>query len=209
MKTARMPLFLPILAVLLLPLLALAGCNRGPTTTSSSVVEQMQKVSRLETAVFTVQSVVEYEAEKPDDPLRRYLPQELTGESLLLIAQGNVIAGIDMSKLTEQDVTISEEGTVLTVRLPPVEVFTVDVDSQNTRTYSHSRGLLAPENITIADEARVVAEGRILATACDMEIMQFATENSTHSMEQLLGMLDFESVEVIPSQVPTCPTEVP
>lgn len=197
---------------LLLPLVVLilaAGCAARPTVTSSSVVEQMQRVSRLETAVFTVQSVIEYEAEKPDDMLRRYLPEELVSESLLLISQGKVVAGVDLSKLTERDVTLSEDGTKLTVRMPPVEILSVDMDAKNTRTYSHNRGLLAPENINLADEARVEAENRILATACEQDIMQFATDSSAQSMQQFLSLLDFETVEVIPSSVPPCPTEPP
>jgi hypothetical protein len=203
MNLIRTMLLLPVVVMLV------AGCSSKPTITSSSVVQQMQKVSRLETGVFTVQSVIEYESEKPDDILRRHLPEELVGESLLLIAQGKVVAGIDLSKLSEQDVTISEGGTKLTVRLPAVEILSVDMDAKNTRTYSHNRGLLAPENISLADEARVQAESRILATACEQDIMQFATDSSLQAMQQFLGMLDFETVEVIPARVPACPDEPP
>jgi len=43
---------------------------------------------------------------------------------LILVAHGQVIAGVDLGKMDEDDVIVAEEGMAI-VRLPPAEVLVV------------------------------------------------------------------------------------
>ena len=65
--------------------------------TSSAVVQQIQRLSRLETSSYSVQSVVS--AERPGGLLG------IGQQKVLVIVHGIVVAGIDLSKLRPQDVT--------------------------------------------------------------------------------------------------------
>jgi hypothetical protein len=81
----------------------LTGFLTGRTTTidtsSVSVVEEVRRLSRLETVVYSIDKVVEGQRENV------LLPSFLAGDKLLLIAHGEVIAGIDMAQLKSGDVS--------------------------------------------------------------------------------------------------------
>jgi len=86
----------------------LAGLITGrPLTIVSApdVVEKVQQLNRLETVVYSLDTVVEGNESNP------VLPDALAGDKLLMIVHGQTIAGIDMSKLQADSVQITE-GTV-------------------------------------------------------------------------------------------------
>jgi hypothetical protein len=68
--------------------------DRGGTIT------QIRSLNRLETQSYSVERVVEAKVER-GNPL-----DILLGDRLLLIASGEVVAGVDLSKLKDSDVTI-------------------------------------------------------------------------------------------------------
>src|SRR5262245_48818339 len=78
---------------------------------------QIRNLSRLETQSFSVERVIEARVERGN-----FLDTFL-GDRLLLIASGSVVAGVDLSKLRDSDVTISSDGKSITLRLPPSEIF--------------------------------------------------------------------------------------
>lgn len=171
----------------------------------AAIVDRIQQFERLQSTSYSVETVIEARIE--GNPLQNLL----AGDRLLLIAHGDVEAGIDLSKLGPEDVTISSDGLTLTMQLPPVEIFNVSLNNDRTRVFDRQQGLLAPPNRDLESEARRFAEDRVLEAACESDILARATRDSEQAMERLLSLLDFQHVEVIPGEIPAqaCPDLVP
>jgi hypothetical protein len=186
----------------------------SPTPTirdRGGTIQQIRALNRLETQSFAVERVIDARIER-GNPL-----DVLLGDRLLLIASGDVIAGVDLSKLTPNDVRISEDGESITLNLPPSQIFQATLDNERTRVYDRQQGIFAPENKDLETQARQQAEAEILKAACEGNIMQKAADEAKRSMEQFLKVLDFKSVTVNVSAgpcaasptVPTLPTTTP
>lgn len=157
-------------------------------------VIQIKALNRLETQQITVERVVEAKSERGN------LLDTVLGERLLLVASGNVVAGVDLSRLTSNDVTISQDGESITIRLPPSEIFSKSLNNERTRVYDYQSGigtrLLGSENKDLEAQARQAAEDEILSAACELNVTQKAADEAKKSMEQFLRLLDFTSVTV-------------
>ncbi|HEX9440215.1 MAG TPA: DUF4230 domain-containing protein [Roseiflexaceae bacterium] len=168
-----------------------------PTTTvfdRGGTIKQIRDLNRLETNSFSVERVIEANVQRGN------LLDYFLGERLLLIASGDAVAGVDMSKLKESDVTISPDGKSITLDLPPSEIFSNRLDNQRTRVYDRQTKLFTQlfggENKDLETQARQEAESTILQAACEGGIMQKAADEAKRSMEQFLRLLKFQDVRV-------------
>ncbi len=163
-------------------------------------IQQMKDLRRLETQRFSIERVVEASTAR-GDALDMFL-----GERLLLIASGDVVAGVDLSKLTDRDVIISSDGMSVTLTLPASEIFSARLNNERTRVYDRQTRLLTQltggQDPTLETQARQEAERQILAAACENGIMQRAADEAKRSMEQFLRLLEFENVTVIATPGP-------
>lgn len=168
--------------------------------TGAAVVRRIQDLSRLETASYTIETVIDIR-QGSNIPI---IGDFLAGDELLLIAHGNVVAGVDLGALQESDVSVSPDGSTITLRLPPAQIFSANLNDDRTRVYSRDRGLFAPENKDLETQARQLAVNQILSGACEDGIMQRATEEAQQSLTQFLGLLEFEQIEVIAGPSSPC-----
>lgn len=174
-----------------------------PTTTvfdRGGAIKQIQSLNRLETNSFSIERVIEANVQRGD------LLDSILGERLLLIASGNVVAGVDMSKLRESNVNISADGKRITLTLPPSEIFSSSLDNERTHVYDRQTRIftqiIGGENKDLESQARREAERAILQAACEGGIMQKATDEAQRSLEQFLRLLQFEEVNVISTAGP-------
>ncbi|MFV9506439.1 MAG: DUF4230 domain-containing protein [Oscillochloridaceae bacterium umkhey_bin13] len=167
--------------------------------TGAAVLQRVQQLSRLETASYSVQTVIEVN-QSQGNPIFDFF----AGDALLLIAQGRVVAGVDLGKLTPEQVTVAADGRTVTIQLPPAEVFDVTLDNQGTRVYSRNRGWFAPGNLNLETLARQQAERQILAAACEDGVLKTATDQAATALRQLLGLIDGIQVIVVPGTPATC-----
>jgi hypothetical protein len=164
-----------------------------------AIVLQMQSLTRLETMNYTIEKVIE--AEKDGNAVQDLL----FGDRILLIAHGNVIAGVDLGTLDPEDVEVSDENAV-TVQLPASEIFVATLDNDQTRVYDRERGWLSRGDAGIETEARQAAEASILQAACEQGILGQAAAEAKTQIEALLGALEFTSVTVV-APTGTCPVD--
>lgn len=163
----------------------------GSTTFNTSapdVVSQIQRLNRLETVSYSVDTVVE------GKHTNAVLPDLLFGDRLLLVVHGQVIAGVDLSKLKPEAVQVN--GRSVTVDLPASEVFTTRIDSGKTRVFARTTGLLTPADPNLESDTRKTAETQILQAATNDGILDTARANARGSMESLLHGLGFTAVTV-------------
>ena len=164
------------------------GRNTSIDVSAPAVVEKIRQLSRLETVVYSLDKIVSGSRENA------YIPDFLVGDKLLLVAHGEVIAGVDLSQMQPGDVTVS--GDRVKVRLPAAQVLTTRIDSGRTRIYSRSTGLLVPADPNLESEVRLAAEQQIAQAALADGVLSKAQQNARASVSALLYGLGFHTVDV-------------
>ncbi len=154
------------------------------------VVERIQRLSRLETVVYSLDTVVEGSRSSP------VLPDLLGGDRILLVVHGQSIAGIDLSKLRPEDVKIDGATRSIRVVLPASQLFVTALDNQHTRVYARSTGLLIPADQNLESETRARAEQQLQKAALDDGILDTARKNARATVTALLLGLGFQTVDV-------------
>jgi Protein of unknown function (DUF4230) len=164
------------------------GRSTSIDVTSPSVVEKIRQLSRLETVVYSLDKIVSGSRENA------YIPDFLVGDKLLLVAHGEVIAGVDLSQIQTGDVSV--RGDRATVRLPAAQVLTTRIDNGRTRIYSRATGLLVPADPNLESEVRLAAEQQITQAALSDGVLEKARQNARASVSALLYGLGFHAVDV-------------
>ena len=116
-----------------------------------TIIRQVQSLARLETIQYTVEKVITAE-------VNQGVFGSLFGDRLLLVAHGNVIAGIDLNKLGSTDLWL--EGDILKVRLPTAEIFSATLDNEQSYVYDRTTGLFTQGDPGLETAARQIAERR-------------------------------------------------
>ena len=163
--------------------------KRSVKVSQPEVVRQIQQLSRLETVVYTLEDVIDGEHDYTD-----LLPKFLTGDRILLIGYGQVIAGVNLERFGSNNVRI--RGRAVTLQLPPPEILSVRVDNQRTRVYSRETGLLVPADPDLETEVRQEAERKLRQAALKDGILETANQNARATLRSLLGGLGFEQIEL-------------
>ena len=158
------------------------------TTTSPVVVEGVRELDRLATVRVTESILVTRES-----GTENALDRLFSGEKVLLVATGDVEAGVDLSEVGEDDVRA--EGETVTIRLPEPEVLSASLDEEKTRVYDRDYGPLnlRPDD-DLVEEARAEAEERIEAAARENGVLKTAETNAEGSIGAFVRVLGFEEV---------------
>lgn len=164
------------------------GIEIAPTP---SVVVGLRELSRLEGMVVHVERVIDLRE-------RQSVLFDLVGveDAILLIAGGEVTAGVDLRALGEESVEASFEERRARVLLPRATVFSRRLD--NDRTYVHTRttDLLATRRDDLETRARREAERVLESAALEAGILEKAEASVARTVEGLLRSLGFEEIEV-------------
>jgi hypothetical protein len=169
----------------------IAGRTTSFDTSVPVVVEHIQKLNRLETVVYSLDTVVEGDRTTP------LLPDILAGDKILLVVHGQSIAGIDLSQLKPEDVRIdSNNQRSIHVNLPPSQVFVTSLDNEHTRVFARSTGLLVPVDQNLESDTRAKAQQQLQAAAMSDGILDAARKNARATIATLLYSLGFQQVEV-------------
>jgi hypothetical protein len=155
------------------------------------VIAQVRELSRLEGVSYQVERVVDLKDEQRT--LFGLLPAD---DAILLVASGEVIAGVDLGELREEDVAVSPDRRTVTIRLPPARVFSARLD--NARTYVHTRktDLLAQRGESLETRARQAAEQTLQSAAEEAGIVKRAEASVARTVKSLVHALGYEDVRV-------------
>ena len=93
-----------------------------------AVLAQIKRLNQLATVRYSIQRIVGIKEEK----------QPLGSESILLIVQARVDAGINLDLMRPQDVTVGKDGSV-SVRLPPPRYWTCPSTRRTPRSGTGKR----------------------------------------------------------------------
>ncbi len=187
-----------ILALLLVIVSAAAGVGLAlaiwnPTEPDdTAVVLGIRRLNELATVEYTTQVIVT--EEENAEIFRQPLPEFLTGEKLLLVAVGEVEAGVDLDELGPDDVRVLGETVI--IDLPDARVLGASLDEDKTRLYDRDRGLLKIRgNDELIEEARRDAEDEIVKAARDNGILAKAQNNAEVSIRTLMLSFGYDEVQ--------------
>lgn len=157
------------------------------TTTGPVVVEGVQRLDRLATVRWTESVPVTKESGGTQ------LERLFSGEKVLLVAVGEVEAGVDLSELGKDDVKVS--GERVTIRLPQPEILSTSLDEGKTRVYDrdYSPLNLRPDD-GLVERARAEAEQKVEQAARENGILDTAEQNAESSIRAFVTTLGFEEV---------------
>lgn len=169
--------------------------NQTPTVIPNpiTVIHEIRSLARLETVQYTLEKVIT--VEKGQDQLGF-----LFGDKLLFVAHGRVIAGVDLSRMSPDDMWVKNQ--VLYVRLPAPEVFVVALDSDKSYVYNRETGLLNKGDVNLEKTARQAAEKEILQAAVDDGMLNQAQQNAESYMSRMLRSLGYPDVVFVHDQTP-------
>ena len=161
-------------------------------TSVPAVVQRIQRLSRLETVVYSIDTVVE------GSKSSAVLPDLLAGDRILLVVHGQSVAGIDLAQLKPEDVRIDEKNGTrsIHVTLPASQLFATTLDNQHTRVYARSTGLLVPVDQNLESDTRARAEQQLQQAALSDGILDAARKNARATVTTLLYSLGFSQVDV-------------
>lgn len=198
---ARTPITVPALAALLAAAL-LIGWFLGVRRSSSNslppdlgpVVVAMRRIGQLHTASFTMKDVLTEESQKDPEGWMAGIPGATeifhwaTHNNALVVAQGTVEAGVDLSSVSSENIQrpAAREGP-LVVQLPAATIYQPVV---HLRVQSdHPGPFWRDENLV--PKAQVEAERRFTEAAEQAGIRTQAEQNTAVVLQRMLAALGY------------------
>ncbi len=152
-----------------------------PTT----IVHEIRAIARLETIQYSMEKVITAETNQGFFAF-------LVGDKLLFVAHGDVIAGVDMSKIEDGDLYVENE--ILYVRLPEAEIFIASLDNDKSYVYDREIGVFSQGEVGLETQVRQAAEEEILNAALEDGILEQAQINAENYLFRLFRSLGYPEV---------------
>jgi hypothetical protein len=158
---------------------------------TSTVIVAIRNLARLETVSFHMERVIDLKNRQS------HLFGLLQGDdAILLVAAGDVVAGIDLAKLQDGDVTIEPTTHRAHLTLPAPELLSVRLDNQNTYVHSRKTDMFAFRQVELETRARQEAEASIRDAAVSGGILKRARDSAAHTITVLVQSLGYDDVEL-------------
>ncbi|MFF4488106.1 DUF4230 domain-containing protein [Streptomyces sp. NPDC001544] len=161
-----------------------------------ALLKSIQDMSRYDAASGNFQVVVDLEKDA------KYLPDAIRGTRTLYVGAGTVDAYVDLGQVGKDDVTVNDDRTSATLRLPHARLGKPALDADHSYAVSKQRGLLDrlgdlfSDNPNSEHAVQELAVKHIGTAARDSGLTTRAETNTTDMLQGLLGSLGFKEVHV-------------
>ncbi|MEV0746029.1 DUF4230 domain-containing protein [Streptomyces sp. NBC_01220] len=171
----------------------------GTETTDRSgpaVLKSIKDMSRFDAASGNFQVVVDLEKDA------KYLPDAVRGSRTLYVGAGTVEAYVDLGSVGGNGVTVNDDRTSATLRLPHARLGKPALDADHSYAVSKQRGLLDRLGDVFSDNpnsehaVQKLAVSHIGDAAKDSGLTTRAEANTTRMLEGLLRSLGFKDVRI-------------
>ncbi|AZQ32611.1 DUF4230 domain-containing protein [Streptomyces cyaneochromogenes] len=162
-----------------------------------ALLQSIQDMSRYDAATGNFQIVVDLEKDA------KFLPDAIRGTRTLYVGAGTVDAYVDLGKVGEDDVTVNDDRTSATLRLPHAALGKPSLDPDRSYAVSKERGLLDrlgdlfSDNPNSEQAVQKLAVRHIGDAAKQSGLTARAESNTTDMLEGLLHSLGFKEVKVM------------
>ncbi|MCL4303084.1 MAG: DUF4230 domain-containing protein [Anaerolineae bacterium] len=161
-----------------------------PIPSPTPIIVDVTELGRLETTEFAMRTVIDLES----DPSNLW--EQLVGtDKLMLIAEGEVVAGFDLKKVNQKN-DVKVQGTTIKLTLPPPEILYSRIDNEKSYVYERRTGLLVKPDPTLESRARLLAEQNLVEWAEQRGIYQKAEVSGRAYLENFLRSLGFTDITI-------------
>ena len=160
-----------------------------PTPTPTPILIDRKELGKMVTIQYKLQTVSVVEEQDASWIVR------LFGDNrVVLVAAGEVLAGVDMAQLAEEDIVVS--GTAVKIVMPPSEILSVHLIPGESWVYDRKLNILKP-NWQIELQAQQQAEASLREWSIENGILAQAEEVFTSRIEAFLRRLGFTEVTIL------------
>ena len=150
-----------------------------------TIIHEVRSLSRLETIQYSVEKIITADN-------GNVIFDQLFGDKLLFVAHGIVIAGVDLGKITADDIWM--DGGILHVKMPESEIFIATLDNDKSYVYDRDLGLFTHGDIELETLARQAAEDEIESAAINDGILDQAQDNAEMFLVNFLSMFGYKEI---------------
>lgn len=160
-----------------------------PTPTPTPILIEREELGKMVTIQYKLQNVSVVEEKDASWIVR------LFGDNkVVLVATGEVMAGVDMTLLAEGDIVVS--GTAVKLIMPPAEILSVHLVPGESWVYDRKLNILKP-NWQLELQAQQQAERSLRDWSIDNGILEQAEQVFTTRIEAFLRRLGFAEVTIL------------
>ncbi|MET7644051.1 DUF4230 domain-containing protein [Streptomyces sp. NPDC005426] len=161
-----------------------------------ALLESIKDMSRYDAASGNFQVVVDLEKDA------KYLPDAVRGSRTLYVGAGTVEAYVDLGKVGGNEVTVNDDRTSATLRLPHARLGKPALDVDHSYAVSKERGFLDRLGDLFSDNPNSEHAVQRLAVSHIAEVAEVsgltrrAETNTTRMLQSLLHSVGFKDVHV-------------
>lgn len=152
----------------------------------TAVVTQVKQLNQLVTVRYSIQRVVGIT--EPKDPFGT--------ESILLMVQGEALAGVDLANMTPRDIIYSGVRSVKVI-LPRARLFSTFLDEKQTKVWDRHITWWTPwvpYDPELEHKARLSAVNDVRDAALAMGILDQAAKNAESVIKDFLRALNMDAI---------------
>lgn len=149
-----------------------------------AVLTQVKQLDQLVTVRYSIQRVVGIT--EPKEPFG--------AESILLMVQGETLAGVDLASMSPRDIEYSGRQSVI-VALPPAKILSTFLDEKQTKIWDRHITWWTPwvpYDPDLEHKARLSALEDVQRTALSMGILEQAQKNAECAIQDFLKTLGID-----------------
>lgn len=151
---------------------------------TATIVHEIRPLNQLTTVRYSIQRVIGIKEAK----------QPFGEESLLLMVQGEVLAGVNLADFNQSDIHFVDDRTVF-VHLPDPAILQTFIDEKNTKVWDRQITWWTPwagYDPDLEHRARLAALDEIRNTAISDGILSQAQKNAQTSIRGFLGTMQID-----------------
>lgn len=155
------------------------------TPDTPSVLVGVKQLKQLVTVRYSIQRVVGIT--EPRVPLG--------SESILLMVQGEALAGVDLATLTPKDIRVTGRHSVV-INLPEAKLIDVFLNEKDIKVWDHQITWWTPWvsiDPDLEHRARLQALDQVRAGALQMGILDQAQTNAENAIRDLLAAMNIQA----------------
>ncbi len=116
-------------------------------------------------------------------------------EQIVMLVYGDVKAGFDLSKLSDENLWV--DGKRVQLVLPDPEILSTSIDYDRTRIITYRKSFLVGNDPALQQETLGMAKDAMIKSALEGDVLQMARQYGQLFFENHLRSLGFEEVKVI------------
>jgi hypothetical protein len=145
-----------------------------------TVVREIRALSRLETSTLRVEKVIELK-----DHQKHLHGLVDADDSILFVAAGEVVLGVDLAVLGQQDVRADEATGIAYVDLPQPEILSTRFDESKSYVHSRTTDVFAQRNEALEASARKEALTAFAVAGRDPQAIEGAKAQAERQLRSL------------------------